>query len=243
VWSQTDALLAVSEELRAEALAVGVRAERIHVLPNGVDAALFTPSPEAAARVRAELGLGTGPVVGFVGSLKPWHGTEVLLRAFAQLHARRADASLLVVGDGPQREALTAAVAAAGLQRVVHFTGAVDHTQVPEYMAAMDVATAPYLPQDDFYFSPIKVYEAMMLGLPVVVSRIGQIAGLADAGLVAAATPGNVEDWVRALEAMLDDAAGRASLAARGRDWARRERTWTANARRAAALAETILAA
>ena len=240
-WSRTDALLVVSEALRVEALAAGVAPERIAVLPNGVDPALFAPSPAARARLRARLGLGPGPVIGFVGSLKPWHGTELLLRAFAQLHTRHPDASLLVVGDGPLLETLRATTESTGLQAAVCFTGAVDHALVPEYMAAMDIATAPYLPQEDFYFSPIKVYEAMVLGLPVVASRIGQIRDLVEAELVLGVDAGDLDSWVTALQGLLDDPAGAAQLAARGRDWACRERTWTVNAQRAVALAESLL--
>jgi len=240
VWSSTDALLVVSDALRREALASGVSEERIHVVPNGVDPSVFSMDSTARDRVRARLGLGTGPVIGFVGSLKPWHGTELLLQAFVRAQRNHPEARLLIVGDGPQRQALQAETDAAGVRDSVCFTGAVDHAQVPETMAAMDIATAPYLPQEDFYFSPIKVYEAMVLGLPVVASRIGQIQELVDAGLVLGAAPGNLESWVAALETVLEDPGMATRVAAKGRDWASRERTWVANARRVTSLAASL---
>jgi glycosyltransferase involved in cell wall biosynthesis len=243
VWCGTDGLLAVSEELRAEALQRGADAARVHVLPNGVDAARFVARPEAAPRLRAELALGDGPVIGFVGSLKSWHGTEVLIDAFAGLAATRPAARLLVVGDGPMAEALRAQAERLGVAAAVRFTGAVEHAQVADTIAAMDVTAAPYLPSEDFYFSPIKIYEYLAAGKPVVASRLGQIGALADAGLVDAVAPGDVQALQRGLEAVLAAPEAAATRAARGRDWVFRERTWAANARRALEIAAARSAA
>jgi glycosyltransferase involved in cell wall biosynthesis len=234
VWRQTGAVLAVSDELAAEVRARGVAPERVHVLPNGVDAARFGfDRAAAAARVRAALGLGTGPIVGFVGSLKPWHGTDVLLEAFARLAPAHPTACLLVVGDGPAAGALRERTRGLGLEPRVRFTGAVEHARVPELVAAMDIAAAPYRAADDFYFSPIKVYEYLAAGTPVVASPLGQIAPLVAAGLVTPAAAGDAGDLARALESILQAPAAASQRAARGRDWALGERTWTANARRA----------
>jgi glycosyltransferase involved in cell wall biosynthesis len=243
VWCETDGFLAVSEELRQLALHAGTAPERVHVLPNGVDAARFVARPDAATRLRRELALGEGPVLGFVGSLKSWHGTEVLLRAFAALRPSRPDARLLLVGDGPMAADLRAEAAALGVESAVHFTGAVEHARVPDLLAAMDVAVAPYLPSDDFYFSPIKVYEYLAAGKAVVASRLGQISELIEADLVLPAEPGDVASLQRALEGALSAPGEAASRAARGRDWTLRERTWAANARRVSEIAAACSAA
>ncbi|MFQ5601558.1 MAG: glycosyltransferase family 4 protein [Candidatus Krumholzibacteriia bacterium] len=243
VWRQADALLVVSAELRDHALETGVAPERVHVVPNGVDACRFVAPVDARARARAEIGLGTGPVIGFVGSLKTWHGTDVLLQAFAALRGRHPDAVLLFVGDGPMRQRLEQQAAGLGVASRVRFTGAVDHTRVPELLAAMDVATAPYLPSEDFYFSPIKVYEYMAAGLPVVASRIGQVRELTDAGWVTAVEPGDVAALEQALERLLDDPRACKAQAERAREWALRERTWSANARRLVGLGTSLIAA
>lgn len=237
IWRETDALFPVSAELRAMALELGTAPERAHVLPNGVDAARFVAPPGAGDAVRAELGLGTGPVVGFVGSLKTWHGTDVLLEAFATLGPRWPGGRLLLVGDGPMAAALRERARALGVEAEVRFTGAVEHSRIPALLAAMDVAVAPYLPSDDFYFSPIKVYEYMAAGRPVVASRLGQIADLVAAGLVRPAEPGDAASLAASLDEILEGGPAAASQAARGRDWVLRERTWAANARRAAEIA------
>src|SRR5262249_46748399 len=116
--------------------------------------------------------------VGFVGSLKPWHGLQTLVKAFDRLHAIDPAVRLLVVGDGPERSRLEEDLTARSLLDAVHFTGSVAPAEVPGLLASMDAAVAPYPNLRHFYFSPLKVYEYMAAGCAVVASRIGQLDGL-----------------------------------------------------------------
>jgi glycosyltransferase involved in cell wall biosynthesis len=116
--------------------------------------------------------------VGFVGSLKPWHGLPALVEAFALLHRRHAVARLLIVGEGPERSRLLEDLSRRGLSREARLTGAVPPDEVPRHLAGMDAAVAPYCGRCPFYFSPLKVYEHMAASLPVVASRLGQLGGL-----------------------------------------------------------------
>ncbi|NCC37147.1 MAG: glycosyltransferase, partial [Chloroflexia bacterium] len=135
VFGTATALLAVSQEVAAYLRTVAGEAP-IFVVPNGVDPDRFPVGLHPALRATY--------TVGFVGTLKPWHGLEVLLAAFAQLHQRLPSARLLLVGDGPERGKLEAQVNAYGLASVVEFTGAVAPEAIPGLLARMDVATAPY---------------------------------------------------------------------------------------------------
>ena len=113
--------------------------------------------------------------MGFVGTLRPWHGVEGLIEAFAVLHGLDPDVRLLIVGDGPLRNTLESMAADRGVSHAVDFRGAVEPSEVPRMLASMDVAVAPYPPLDDFYFSPLKLFEYMAAGCAIVAAAIGQI--------------------------------------------------------------------
>jgi glycosyltransferase involved in cell wall biosynthesis len=179
VLTRADAVLPVSRQLADQIAARGVPREKLHVIPNGADVQRFAAAP-AKATCRAQLGLGQRFVAGFVGSLKPWHGADVLLAAFARVLAEEPEARLLVVGDGPEAAGLRELAQRLEIASAVVFIGAVEHDKVPLYLRAMDVAAAPYCPLDGFYFSPIKLFEYMAAGTSVVASDIGQCRDVID---------------------------------------------------------------
>ena len=208
---------------------------RVHVVPNGVRADRF---PEGLAPSRpAPAGAYT---VGFVGTLKPWHGLPVLVEAFALLHERVPAARLLLVGDGPERAGLEDALAARGLREAACFTGAVSPEAVPGLLASMDVAVAPYPPLPDFYFSPLKVFEYMAAGRPVVASRIGQLEELVEDGVDGVlCPPGDPEALATALHVLHGAPAQRAAMGEAARATVRQHHTWEHVAERLLHLAET----
>src|SRR5262249_49364347 len=149
-------LLAVSDGVAAYLERYFETRGQVHVLPNGVDPARFPaglrpswPGPPGSF------------TVGFVGSLKPWHGLGTLAEAVALLSPGDPHVRLLIVGDGPGRESLEANLAARGLRGAAEFTGAVAPEEIPGLLASIDVAVAPYPKLPHFYFSPLKVYEYM----------------------------------------------------------------------------------
>ena len=194
-------------------------AGRVHVIPNGVDPERFRTQPGNRA--------GRPFTVGFLGTLKPWHGVDVLVDAFARLRYTVPEARLLVVGDGPERETLEAGLAAHGAAAAARLTGSVPPGAVPELLAGMDVAVAPYPPQAAFYFSPLKVVEAMAAGLPVVASRVGQIQELvADGRTGTLVPPGDAAALAAALADLAARPERRAELGAAARRAVLATRTW-----------------
>ncbi|TAE59406.1 MAG: glycosyltransferase family 1 protein [Nostocales cyanobacterium] len=169
VFKAATAVITVSEEVKKYVMNY-VEDDKIYVIPNGVN-------PERFSNINNSTN-SENFTVGFLGSLKPWHGLSILTEAFFRLHQKIPQARLLIVGDGPEREKIERELLARGLDSYTQFTGAINPEQVPELLAKMDVAVAPYPPQTDFYFSPLKVYEYMAAGLPVVVSKIGQLVNL-----------------------------------------------------------------
>ena len=139
------------------------------VVPNGVDTHRITPAPGPVTAAQGPL------TVGFVGTLKPWHGVEQLLEAVALLRAHGDDVRCLVVGDGPQASALDDLADELGIQAAVERTGAVAPENIASLLHRMDIAAAPYPGDGPIYFSPLKLYEYLAAGVPVVASAVGEI--------------------------------------------------------------------
>lgn len=238
-----DAVLAVSGPLARWAVDRGAAPGRVHTVPNGVDVARFAMAEALRAPTRARLGWGDDAVVvGFVGSLRPWHDASSLLRAFAAVAADDARPRLLVVGDGPERGALEAQAAALGLATRVRFAGAVAHDRVPALLAALDVAVAPYDAPGSggagFYFSPLKLFEYMAAGRAVVAADLEPIRGVVAHGRTGwLYRPGDVGALAGALRGVLADPARARAVGLAARQHVRARHTWRRNAALVAALA------
>ncbi|MCG3119517.1 MAG: D-inositol-3-phosphate glycosyltransferase [bacterium] len=240
IFRHTDRVIVVSRELQEYVASCGVPAEHILLLPNAVDPQRFAAAgnPET---LRARCGYNGKCVIGFVGSLKPWHGTETLLAAFREVHATRANTHLLIVGDGPGRAELAQYAQDHGFQEAVTFTGNVPHEDIPGYIAAMDVTVAPYKPYENFYYSPIKIFEYMIMGKPVVAGRIGQVEEvIVDGETGVLFEPGNIRQLAATLLQLTNDAPLCQRLGEKARAWVRQERTWENNAQQVIASAEKL---
>jgi len=231
IWRKASLLLAVSESLRSQLQTAGAKPERIQVLPNAINPGLFHPGLDGKL-VRERFKLHGRFVAGFVGTFKGWHGVDLLLSAFQDLHRADPSTHLLLVGDGPLRPGIEEEVRKAGLQDAVTFAGGMAHQDVPHYLAAMDVAIAPYPALEDFYFSPLKVFEYMAAGRAVVASRIGQVAEVVVDGVTGLLyEPGDRAGLVNCIQRLQKDVLLRNKLG-RKASAASSVRTWSHNAAR-----------
>ncbi|MFE5292195.1 glycosyltransferase family 4 protein [Isoptericola sp. NPDC056618] len=263
------AVVAVSGPVAAWAAdRAGEHPEKVHVLANGVDTGRIVPAADrcggrrdlpdssrgrvhgrqgalhvgretSARRVRHDA---TAFTVLFVGTLKPWHGLDVLVDAFAGVRDRVPDARLLLVGDGPEREAVLARANALGIADAVEHAGAVAPSEVPALLHRADVAVAPYPDLDDFYFSPLKVYEYLAAGLPVVASAVGELPDALEHGRAGVLVPpGDAAALADAVVALAHDGDRRAALGVRARDVAVERHDWSVVVRRALGFAGVAL--
>lgn len=201
---------------------------RVHVVANGVNPQSFAEAATLReARHKATGGKET--VIGFLGTLKPWHGLPTLVEAFARLNERHPNTRLLIVGDGPGRADMEAQLQSHGLLARTTFSGAVQPAQVPSLLAAMDIATAPYPQQQDFYFSPLKIYEYLAAELPVVTTRVGhldQVVLHGQDGLLVA--PDDPTDMADALAGLVTDPDRRLQMGRAGRQRIEAAHSWDA---------------
>jgi len=226
---EADGVVCVSEEVAAWVRAHRGNAGAVWVVPNGVDPELFSPQDRSRPPELPQ----DAPLIAFSGSFRPWHAVDDLLAAFRNVVADHApSAHLVCVGDGPLRVGFEASADATGLADRVHCTGAIPHEEVPDWLRGADVAVAPYGKGEPFYFSPLKIFEFLALGLPVVASDIGQIAQVMPHGKRGLLySPGSVEELARAIGSLLDDRSGAAKLAQAGRGWALANATWSRRVR------------
>lgn len=231
VLARADGVLAVSGAVRDYVVASGADPARVRVVPNGVDATVFHPGL-ADPGERKRWNLGNGPVLGFVSGLRPWHGVEALGPLLAALAPRHPDLRLVVVGDGPAREPLARDLAERGLADLAVFTGWLPHAEVAALVRHFDVGLVPYGElQHAFYFSPLKLFECMASGVPVVAAAVGQIAevvGDGETGLLY--RPGDLGAFVAACDRLLSDRALRQRLGAAAAAEVHGRYTWDHNA-------------
>ena len=178
VIGAADLRVAVSDEV-LQAITPYAKGGSSITVPNGVDTELFATRPDRELS-RAAFGLPRdGLLLGFTGSLRPWHGLDIAIAALTDLPQR---IGLVVAGDGPVRSQLERQASTLGVDHRVHWLGALPHHRVPDMLASCDIALAPYPQLPNFGFSPLKLYEYLAAGVPVIASDIGQIRGALDGG-------------------------------------------------------------
>lgn len=174
VVAGADAVFTICKGLRDDLVARGHDGEKIGLSPNGVDLALFGDPVARDDALAHALGIGAGPVVGFIGSFYDYEGLDDLVAALPALRQRHPHAQLLLVGGGPMNEALRAQAAASPAGDAIVFTGRVPHAEVERYYSLIDVLAYPrkHSRLTDLV-TPLKPLEAMAQRRIVAASDVG----------------------------------------------------------------------
>ena len=231
---QADAVTVICEGLRADLVARGIPAGKITVIPNAVDVDKFALGGKADPELKMKLGLGTGRVLGFIGSFYAYEGLDLLIGALPAIAARAPDVKVLLVGGGPQDAALKAQVMALGLEDRVVFAGRVPHAAVNRYYDLVDVLVYPRHPMRlTELVTPLKPLEAMAQGRLMVASDVGGHRELIDDGKTGVLfRAGDGDDLARKALALLDGVSDWERIKANGRRFVETERNWTASVAR-----------
>ncbi len=197
----------VSRATLYQALAAGVRRDRISCIVNGVDAELFAPGAASGALRRA-CGIAPDvPLIGFVGRLSAEKGPDLFVRAAALAMARRLDVEAVMIGSGALRDSLVALAGELGVADRLHIVG--ERSDIPDCLRELAVLVSSSRSEG----MPLAIMEAQASGLPVVATHVGglpEIVTMGETGVLV--PPGDVNAIAQVLCNLLDDPGNRAEL-------------------------------
>jgi teichuronic acid biosynthesis glycosyltransferase TuaC len=208
-----DGLLAVSGALRADMIALGMQGQQVRVHYTGVDLDRFVPLDRSAEKT--SLGI-SGPLIACVGTLTTRKGQNLLLEALPSL----PDATLVLIGKGPDRAHFETQAVALGVSHRVRFTGAIPHSEIARWLGAADVMALPSASEG---LANVWV-EALACGTPIVITDVGgarEVVDRAEAGHLVAADPAAI---AQAINDLIDHPRSQASVRLSAERF-----TWAAN--------------
>jgi PEP-CTERM/exosortase A-associated glycosyltransferase len=230
-FKQASHVFTICEGLRSDIVARGIPESKVTVIPNAVDIDSFDVGGVPDMALKTRLGLVDCKVVGFIGSFYAYEGLDLLLAALPQILAKEPQVRLLLVGGGPQDDALKAQAQALGIQDKVIFTGRVPHAEVQRYYDLVDVLAYPrHSMRLTELVTPLKPLEAMAQGRVLVASDVGghkELIRHGETGMLFKA--GSAPALAQAIVELLATPERWPQLRAAGRKFVESERNWTAS--------------
>ncbi|MDP2784979.1 MAG: glycosyltransferase, exosortase A system-associated [Sulfurimicrobium sp.] len=233
-FKRADAVTTICEGLRSDIVARGIPSDKVTVIPNAVDIEKFSVGGAPDEALKAQLGLAGARVLGFIGSFYAYEGLDLLLTALPRILDQAPDVRVLLVGGGPQDEALKQQARQLGIADKVVFTGRVPHSEVNRYYDLVDVLVYPrHSMRLTELVTPLKPLEAMAQGRLFVASDVGGHKELIRDGetgvLFKAGDPQSLADKVLGL---LQSTGQWPALKQAGRRFVETERNWKASVAR-----------
>ncbi len=196
----------------------------VNVVANGVNTLLFKPAEKAEVRKRLKLDDGFS-YVSFVGNLSVWQGVDCLINALPSILASCSNTRLLIVGDGELRKELMERAEKINAPESTVFIGSIAHESVPAFINASDVSVVFKRPLKSGY-SPLKLYEYMACGIPVVASRLPgfEVVEKSNAGVLV--DPGDTVTLAEAVIGLLKNEELRETMGRNGRQLVVQNHSW-----------------
>ncbi|MHA1681230.1 MAG: glycosyltransferase family 4 protein [Promethearchaeota archaeon] len=211
-----------------------IMAEKIKIIPNGADETVFNEHVEKE-HVMKKFGFdGSDVIVVFVGAFRPWHGVEKIVELGEEAISAYPRVKFLVVGSGPLFPQVDQEIKKKGLENKIILTGAVPHDQIPAHIAVADIAIAPFnldkygvLKKHGFWWCPVKIFEYMAMGKPVVTFDVGMIKHIVPNGVAGLLSP--VQDFTSLLnniKTLVENRVLRDEMGKNGRNRLLKKFTW-----------------
>ncbi|MBA7541075.1 D-inositol-3-phosphate glycosyltransferase [subsurface metagenome] len=210
----------------------GIPTTKMMALSMGVNIESFSPSV-GAERVQAKYSLSDSKVIIYLGTMDRLRQLDMLIHSLAQLKWARQNVKLLMVGDGDGRNNLERLVCDLELKNTVIFVGQVPYFEVPEFIAAADVAVSPVPPLDIYKVSsPCKLFEYMGIAKPVIANEeIPEHREVLEESGGGVLVPFTSEAFAQAIIELLDNPERAAEMGKRGREWVVKNRSYEILAR------------
>jgi len=197
------------------------------VTPNAANIAQFRTTPQQRANARERLGLDGHAVCGYLGAFVPWHAIDRFVYTIAERLVQAPHLKLLLVGDGATFADVSAFVQSKGLGNQVVLAGRVGHAEVPDLLAAMDLAI---LPSAGDYTSPVKLFEFMAAGIAPIAPDFAPVIEVLREDVTGWTFPaGDIEAAVRQVLARSKDEDALRRVGAAAQDYIATERQWRNN--------------
>ncbi|MEM7208722.1 MAG: glycosyltransferase family 4 protein [Pseudomonadota bacterium] len=239
-YETSDAVVVVSNAIKDHLVEIGVR-QPITVASNGVDLDTFSRNEEAKHTLKIDYGLQEKVVMGYVGSYKKWHNLDDSLAVLEQLVSENTNVHFVLIGSGAEEKRFNEQVIARGLESHVTKIPSLPHNEIPYYLNIIDIAVMTYPQMENFYFSPLKMYEYLAAGIPVVASRLGQIEEVMEnAQIGKLVSPGDIANFSAAIKKLVNDETYRETIGKNAREWAENNCSWQVNAEKVLSAAETV---
>ena len=247
VIRKADAVIVVTQGIEDYLINHGVDKNKVWVIENGANTELFKPIRDnnilKGLKNRLHITDDENVVV-FVGNLAPWQGVEYLLRAVPLIVEENPKTKFLIVGDGMMKEELESLTKELNIRHDVIFTGTVPYESVPEYMNLSDVCVAPFIRtrNESMGLSPLKIYEYLACGTPVVASDIkgvGDLLESSNSGIPV--IPDNPNELAKAIIKLLNDKQLREQMGKNGREMVVSNYSWENTAKKTMEVLESIL--
>ncbi len=217
--------------------------EKVEVVSNGVNTKLFYPILDEAPLINLRKKWGIGEketVVLFAGNLAPWQGIENLIRVAPSVIKTHENVKFLIIGDGRLKKALEMEVERLNVSEHFIFTGMVEYAQIPSYINIADICLVLKRRLMSGY-SPIKLYEYMACGKPVLASRVDGLEWIEEEGIGLLSEPDHLKSLEASLNQLIHDPKKRSEMGKKGARIAREQFDWDLIVKRVGSLLEEMM--
>jgi glycosyltransferase involved in cell wall biosynthesis len=202
--------------------ALGVKPDKIHYLPNGIDPDRFDKEQvDAQQKIRKQFDLADYKIIIYIGSLNlSNHAVDLLIRSFKIVHTENKNSKLMIVGGGKDFDELKSLAEELGIHQDVIFTGRISPDKISAYYRIADISVDPVYNTDaDRGRCPLKLFESWATGTAIVTSDVGDRSILGKDGTdLVLAKPGDPEDLAKEILVLLKNSSTLSLIGKNGKE-------------------------